>query len=103
MAFDLKPTQAAAEALTDRWRWLRGAAIAFHPQRPCLGLSAIGLPCRFYGAFAGMSWWTWKKYLGIRKMNENFIRFLRLGALLHMRRHLADLGFRRYFLIGRYS
>jgi hypothetical protein len=38
MAFDLKPTQAAAEALTDRWRWLRGAAIAFHPQRPCLGL-----------------------------------------------------------------
>lgn len=32
VALDLKPAQAAVDALPDRWGRLRGPAIAFHPQ-----------------------------------------------------------------------
>jgi len=42
-AFDLQPGQAAVQALADRRRRLRGAAVALHPDRPGFSLGAIGL------------------------------------------------------------
>jgi hypothetical protein len=52
MAFDLKPTIAAIEALPDGRRRLRRAAIALHLDRPCFGLGAVGLAYGFGSALA---------------------------------------------------
>jgi hypothetical protein len=48
MARDLKQAVAAIQALRDRWRRRRRSAKAFHPDRPCLRLGAVGIaynPC----------------------------------------------------------
>ena len=54
IALNLKPAEAAVKALADCWGGLRRAAIAFHPERPCVGFGAVRLPGRLVSRFAGM-------------------------------------------------
>ena len=42
------------DALADGWGGLRGAAIAFHADRPSVGLGAVGLAGGLLGRLAGM-------------------------------------------------
>jgi hypothetical protein len=51
----LPASPTAIEALPDRWRWLRGAAVALHLNRPRLRLGAIRLTGGFLGFFPRMS------------------------------------------------
>ncbi len=53
IALDLQPAQSAVNALPDRRRRLRGLAVAFHADRPCLRLRAVGRAGGFPGGFAG--------------------------------------------------
>lgn len=50
MAFHLKPTVPAVEALTDGWRGLGGTTVAFHADGPRESLGTISLT----GSFAGV-------------------------------------------------
>src|SRR6516165_1244062 len=43
VALDLKPSEPAVEALSNGRRRLRGAAVAFHPDRPQFGLCTVGI------------------------------------------------------------
>src|SRR5258708_9750322 len=52
IALDLEPSQAAVEALADRWRRLRRATVPFHPDRPCFRLGAVGLTGGLLRGFA---------------------------------------------------
>src|SRR6266576_3569957 len=51
-AFDFKPAETAVEALANRRRRLCRPAVPLHSDRPGLGLRAIGLADRLFGAFA---------------------------------------------------
>src|SRR5258708_25429479 len=52
IALDLEPSEAAVEALADRWRRLRRATVPFHPDRPCFRLGAVGLTGSLLRGFA---------------------------------------------------
>src|ERR1700687_1289316 len=53
VALDLKPGEPAIEALPDRRRRLRRAAVALHADRPRFGLGAVGLANGLFGGFLG--------------------------------------------------